>query len=85
MNDTGKQLVVCSQSMEGTCDLELYGGGRALVAAGAISAGDMTFEATIVKAMFLLGLFKGNLARVHKYFTFSIAGEISDGDGALLT
>lgn len=76
--EQGKLVVICSQAPEGTCDLTLYGGGQAALQAGAQSAGDMTFEATVVKAMFLLGLFKGNIEKVRHGFSFSIAGEISD-------
>ncbi|MCG6534567.1 MAG: asparaginase [Syntrophales bacterium LBB04] len=71
-------VVICSQSIAGTCDLSLYDGGRYAAQVGAISAGDMTFEASLVKAMFLLGLFEGDIDRVRKHFPMSIAGEISE-------
>lgn len=79
-----KLVVLTSQCPEGTCDLSLYGGGRAAQEAGAISASDMTFEATVVKAMFLLGLFKAKIKRVRHYFTRSIAGEMSDQTSLIL-
>lgn len=74
----GKLVVINSQTVEGECDLTLYENGQKALDAGAISAKDMTFEATIVKAMFLLGLYNGNVKRVRHYFHASIAGEISD-------
>lgn len=77
----GKLIIICSQCMEGACSLDLYEGGQRARAAGAISAGDMTFEATLVKAMFLLGLFDGNVQRIRHHLSISIAGEISSHSG----
>lgn len=80
----GKLVVLCSQSMEGSCSLDLYDGGKQAREAGAISAGDMTLEATIVKSMFLLGLFEGNVRRVRHHFSRSIAGEVSVDENSLI-
>lgn len=76
--EAGKLVVICSQSVEGECDLTLYENGQKALEAGAISGKDMTFEATVVKAMFLLGLYNGNVKRVRHYFHAPIAGEISE-------
>ncbi len=80
---SGRLVVIGSQAPEGTCDLSLYPNGRIAQKAGAISARDMTLEATIVKAMFLLALFKGDIPRIRKNFHFSIAGEISESTAIL--
>ena len=55
MSAVGKLVVIGSQSPYGRVNLNLYECGKMIQDAGAISAGDMTNAATIVKLMFLLG------------------------------
>ncbi len=55
LTSEGIPTVICSQAIYGGVDLSLYQTGRAAVAAGAISALDMTWEATLAKTMCLLG------------------------------
>lgn len=74
----GKLAAIASQSARGSVDLALYDGGRQAVEAGAISCGDMTVEAAIIKAMYLLGSSGGSTAFVRSRFGTSIAGEITE-------
>lgn len=48
-------VVVCTQCMVGSTEMELYQVGRAALKAGAIPAMDMTPESTLVKLMWVLG------------------------------
>ncbi|PKL49130.1 MAG: L-asparaginase 1 [Candidatus Riflebacteria bacterium HGW-Riflebacteria-2] len=48
-------VVVCTQCIVGSTEMELYQVGRAALEAGAIPAMDMTPEATLVKLMWVLG------------------------------
>jgi L-asparaginase len=76
----GKLTAITSQSMNGAVDLNLYDGGKQAMEAGAISCVDMTTEAAIIKAMYLLGQFDGNVSKVRNNFHISIAGEITEGN-----
>lgn len=51
-----KPIIVCSQCLQAKIDLACYEAIRPLFNAGAISAQDMTTEATVVKAQFLLSV-----------------------------
>ena len=51
--DRGVTVVVTTQCLAGGVDSGLYAGGTALLAAGAVSGGDMTFEAALTKLMVL--------------------------------
>jgi L-asparaginase len=51
-------VVVVSQCLRGQVDLARYAGGAAAQRAGAISGGDMTAEAALVKLMIALGRFQ---------------------------
>lgn len=53
--DAGVSVVLASQCLRGRVNLEAYENGRRALDAGAVSAGEMTYEAAIVKLMFLLG------------------------------
>lgn len=48
-------VVVCTQCIVGSTEMELYQVGRAALEAGAIPAMDMTPEASVVKLMWVLG------------------------------
>lgn len=72
----GIVIVNVTQCLAGAVEMNIYETGNRLSQAGIISAGDMTFEATIVKLMFLLG--QGySQKEVSKLITKNIAGEIS--------
>ena len=49
------QVVITSQAVYDSVTLGAYAGGAAAADLGAVSAGDMTLEATITKSMYLLG------------------------------
>jgi L-asparaginase len=51
----GTHVILTSQAAYDSVDLQLYASGREAEKLGALSAGDMTMEATITKAMYLLG------------------------------
>jgi glutamyl-tRNA(Gln) amidotransferase subunit D len=52
----GKPVVITTQCLYGTVDLEVYSTGRALINAGAIPGGDMLPETALVKLMWILGM-----------------------------
>ncbi|HXZ32919.1 MAG TPA: asparaginase [Terriglobales bacterium] len=78
MTNAGKLVVLASQSMYGGIDLACYEFQKRLRSAGALSAGDMTIDATIVKLMFLLGQYPDDPKKVEELIGTSIAGEISE-------
>ncbi len=53
--DAGVAVVLQSQCLRGKVNLESYVGGRAALDAGAMPASEMTYEAAVVKLMWLLG------------------------------
>ncbi len=71
-----KPVVIVSQCPHGQVDLGLYQTGIDARRAGAISAGDMTQEATVVKLMHGLGL-RLSGPKLQKYFNQNICGERS--------
>lgn len=77
LSNSGKIVVVTSQSDYGWIDLTRYQNGILIAEAGAIGAGDMTATATIVKLMHLLGRYPGQPDRIRQELTIPLAGEIS--------
>lgn len=67
-------VVVTSQAPYDAVDLSKYLNARLLHEAGAVSAGDMTIEATITKLMLLLGRYSDN-SQVKDLFLSDTAGE----------
>ncbi|MBF0502599.1 MAG: asparaginase [Candidatus Riflebacteria bacterium] len=53
--DHGISIVVCTQCLVGSTEMELYKVGKTALDAGAIPAMDMTPETTLVKLMWVLG------------------------------
>lgn len=72
----GKLVVLMSETRGGKLDPKLYESGNELIKRGALHAGDMTFEASITKLMFLLGQYS-ETGIIKKNFSKSLAGEIS--------
>ena len=70
-------VVICSQAITGRVNPELYDAGRKALAAGAISASDMTWESAITKCMCLLGQ-KLSYEDFKTAFARNLAGEITD-------
>jgi L-asparaginase len=76
LTERGIPTVICSQAVYGSVDLNLYETGRGARNVGAIGAGDMTWECSLVKMMILLG--RGlPLAPFRAQFETSLAGELS--------
>lgn len=75
--DLGKIVVITSQCLYGRVDLTRYQNGKRLAEVGAISAGDMTTEATIVKLMHLLGVYGDNPEKIEEKVSTPLAGELS--------
>lgn len=55
-----------------------YDTGLGLTQAGALSAGDMTLEASLVKLMLALGEYPHSVEEASAYFSRSVAGELSE-------
>ena len=75
----GVPVVIVSQSPRGAVDLARYEGGAAAARAGAISAGDMTSEATLTKLMIALGRAAGSadmVSDVRASFATNAVGEM---------
>lgn len=74
--DRGIVIVNVTQCLAGSVEMGIYETGSRLHKAGVISGGDMTFEAALVKLMFLLG--QGySQQEVTQLIAKNIAGEIS--------
>lgn len=72
--ERGVPVVIVSQCPRGFVDMGRYAGGAAAEAAGAISAGDMTVEATIAKTMIGLGRY-GAGPELRAWLAREIVGE----------
>lgn len=73
----GVPVVVCTQCMVGSTEMELYQVGRAALQAGAIPAMDMTPETTLVKLMWVLGQAR-DLPTVESMMLKSFVGEVHE-------
>jgi len=74
LRDQDVHVVISSQCHRGGTDAGMYAGGRALLAAGAIEARDMTFESIVTKAMWALARPERSFA---EWFSTDLAGEVS--------
>lgn len=74
--EQGKLVVLMSETRAGKLAPNLYQSGSELLKRGVLHTGDMTFEATITKLMFLLGQYT-EPGIIKKNFTKSLAGEIT--------
>lgn len=73
----GVCIVVTTQCHTGSVILGHYATGRALVQAGAVSAGDMTLEATTAKLAYLLGRQDLTVAEVRDLMGVNLRGELT--------
>lgn len=73
----GTMLVITSQAAYDSVELEKYESGRKAREIGAISAKDMTTEATLTKIMYLLGNYSSD-DEIKKQFQKNIAGELTE-------
>jgi L-asparaginase len=71
----GVPVLVISQAPRNGVDLSLYESGNSARLAGAISGGDMTVSAAVVKLMHGLANYRGDALR--RYLERSVAGERS--------
>ena len=74
--EEGKLVVLDSEAHGGRIEPRLYESGSRLLDMGAISAGDMTFEAASTKLMFLLGQYD-QPETIKASFQKSLAGELT--------
>jgi L-asparaginase len=74
--EEGKLVVMMSETRAGKLSPGLYESGSELMKRGVLHTGDMTFEASITKLMFLLGQYQ-EAAIIKKNFTKSLAGELT--------
>jgi L-asparaginase len=77
--DHGTTVVVTTQCHAGSVSGSLYATGSALQATGAISGGDMTFEAAITKLMVLVDRFSPD--DVRRLMQDDLAGELTPTPG----
>jgi len=70
-------VVVCTQCIIGSTQMDLYKVGRAALEAGAMPAMDMTRETTLVKLMWVLGQ-TNDLAAIDSMMRKSYVGEIHE-------
>jgi glutamyl-tRNA(Gln) amidotransferase subunit D len=73
--ETMKPVVMTTQCLEGTVDLEVYSSGRDLMDTGVILGGDMLPETAYVKLMWVLGQTQ-DLEEVRRMMTTDVAGEL---------
>ncbi len=73
---SGKHIVNVTQCLQGNVEQGKYETSTLLNDIGVISANDMTFEAAVAKAMFLLGNYSGS--EFKKLFVQARAGEVSN-------
>lgn len=73
----GVPVVVCTQCLLGSTEMELYQVGRAALEAGAIPAMDMTPETTMVKLMWVLGQ-TNDIVTIDSMMQKSFVGELHE-------
>lgn len=74
----GVPVVICTQCLVGSTEMELYRVGRSALHAGAIPAMDMTPETTLVKLMWVLGQ-TADLPTIDSMMQKSFVGEVHEG------
>jgi len=72
--NSGCHVIITSQAAYDSVDLDQYASGKAVKTLGALSAGEMTMEATITKTMHLLAL-ETDEKNFRKQFLADLSGE----------
>ncbi len=73
-----KIVAVNSQCVHGSVFLNVYNSSKELKRLGALSSMDMTIEASLMKMMYLLAKYPGDMQEVKRLFEVNIAGELSE-------
>jgi glutamyl-tRNA(Gln) amidotransferase subunit D len=80
--DRGAHVVMASQCIHGSTNMNVYSTGRDLLQMGVMPAGDMLPEVAYVKMMWILGQ-TSDSAKVHELFQTNLAGELNGGSPPL--
>ncbi|KAL3937257.1 MAG: hypothetical protein SGBAC_007610, partial [Bacillariaceae sp.] len=78
--EAGVCVVVTTQCHTGSVILGHYATGQALIKAGAVSAGDMTVEATSAKLSYLLGRMDLTIGEIRNLMGVDLRGELTTKD-----
>lgn len=78
--ESGVCVVITTQCHTGSVMLGHYATGRALIEAGAVSAGDMTLEATTAKLAYLLGRQDLSVDEIRHLMTVDLRGELTPAE-----
>eukprot|EP00536_Pseudo-nitzschia_multiseries_P004787 jgi/Psemu1/302829/fgenesh1_kg.82_\ len=81
--DRGIMVIASTQCFTGSVQLGRYATGRALLEAGAVSAGDMTLEAIACKSAYLFGRKDFSNDQIAKVMGMSLRGELTTSPSAL--
>jgi glutamyl-tRNA(Gln) amidotransferase subunit D len=73
--NAGKPVVITTQCIYGTVDMEVYSSGRRLLQAGAIPGGDMLPETALIKLMWVLGK-TTKMSEIRELMQTDLVGEI---------
>jgi glutamyl-tRNA(Gln) amidotransferase subunit D len=75
--DRGVHVVVTTQCLSGSVNLNVYSTGRDMISAGALPVGDMLPETAYVKLMWAMGQ-AADPEEVRKLMLTNVAGELTD-------
>ena len=78
LSDKDVPVFITTQNPFGEVDMSLYEVGKRTMKAGAVPCNDMTSEAVIVKAMWLLGNFKKDANKIKRLMLKNFVGEIRE-------